>query len=100
MAFKKRQLSQLFICLFGYIPILSPTLRFILSLLVDSKYSAKELELIQQNVYGQHRSIVDSNEAYEMGVCMGVTLTSTDDTSTFIVTNYGEAGKSRKRTGK
>ncbi|UKZ53263.1 hypothetical protein TrVGV298_007055 [Trichoderma virens] len=35
---------------------------------------------------------MDSKEASEMGTCMGVTLTSTDDTSTFIATNYGDAG--------
>lgn len=99
-AFEKRQLFQLFVCLFGYIPILSPAFRFIFSLLVGSKYSSRELEMIQQEVYGLDRSIVDSREANEMGTCMGVTLTSTDDTSTFIVTNYGEAGNDRDKNGK
>lgn len=99
-AFEKRRLSRLFIHLFGYIPILSPTFRFIVSLLVDSKYSARKLELIQQEVYGTDCSIVDSREASEMGISMGITLTSTDDTNTFVVTNYGEAGENRERSGK
>ncbi|PTB40407.1 hypothetical protein M441DRAFT_70208 [Trichoderma asperellum CBS 433.97] len=98
-AFKKRRLSQVLIHLFGYIPILSPTFRFIVSLLVDSKYSAQNLEIIQQEVYGTNCSIVNSREASEMGISMGVTLTSTDDTSTFIVTNYGVAGENREKSG-
>ncbi|KKO96629.1 hypothetical protein THAR02_11267 [Trichoderma harzianum] len=40
---------------------------------------------------------MDSKEASEMGTCMGVTLTSTDDTSTFIATNYGGAGDDSER---
>lgn len=98
-AFEKRGLSRLLIHLFGYIPILSPTFRFIVSLLVDSKYSARKLEIIQQEVYGTDCSIFDSRKASEMGICMGITLTSTDDTSTFVVTNYGEAGENRERSG-
>ncbi|EHK19887.1 uncharacterized protein TRIVIDRAFT_123114, partial [Trichoderma virens Gv29-8] len=98
-AFEKRPLFQLFYYLFGYIPILSPAFRFIMSLLVGSKYSARELEMIQQEVYGLYQSIMDSKEASEMGTCMGVTLTSTDDTSTFIATNYGDAGNDCERNG-
>lgn len=99
-AFEKRRLSRLFIRLFGYIPILSPTFRFLISLLVDSKYSARKLELIQKEVYGIDYCIVDSREASEMGISVGITLTSTDDTNTFIVTNYGEAGEHREGSGK
>ncbi|KAL7940049.1 acyl transferase/acyl hydrolase/lysophospholipase [Trichoderma barbatum] len=99
-AFEKRQLFQLFFCIFGYIPILSPAFRLIMSLLVGSKYSARELEMIQQEVYGQHRGIMDSKEASEMGTFMGVTLTSTDDTNTFIATNYGDTDNDCGRNDK
>lgn len=100
MAFEKRPLFKLFFCLFGHIPILSPVLRFIVSLLVDGKYSAEKLEAIQKEVYGLDRSIVDTREANEIGTCVGLVLTSTEDTNTFIVTNYGEAGKNREISGK
>lgn len=100
LAFERRHLFRLFVSLFGDLPVISPAVQFIISLLVDSKYSAKKLEMIQQDVYGQDRSIVDSKEANEMGVLLGVTLTSTDDTSTFVVTNYNGVGERHDSSGK
>lgn len=97
LAFKSRHPFQLFQSIFGNLPVVSPAVQFLLSLLVDSKYSAQRLEMIQQDVYGPKRSIVDSRVANEMGVILGVTLTSTSDTSTYVVTNY--SGDSAQRTG-
>lgn len=98
LAFEQRRPYQLFSLLFGDIPIISPLVRFGISLVLNSKHSAKKLEVAQQEVFGRHRSIVCSDEASEMGVLLGVTLTSTDDASTFVVTNYNGVGEPRDHT--
>jgi hypothetical protein len=72
----------------------------LLSLLRDSKYSADRLEMIQRDTYGPERSMMDSKKASESGVMLGVTLTATHDTHTFIVTNYSGVGDRDGRTGK
>ncbi|KAM3448970.1 hypothetical protein NHJ6243_010036, partial [Beauveria neobassiana] len=92
LAFDSNQLFRVVAPLVGDVPILSPLLQILSSLLVDSKYSAKRLESIQKDAYGVSRSIVDSNAASEMGISLGVTLTTTDDASTCIATNYNGVG--------
>lgn len=92
LAFEKRPLFQALASLFGHVPLVVPAIQLMVSLLVDSKYSAQRLEGIQQDAYGVSQSIVQSREAAEAGALVGVTLTSTHDTSTFIVTNYNGIG--------
>ncbi|KAM3560564.1 hypothetical protein ARSEF4850_003607 [Beauveria asiatica] len=91
-AFDTNRLFRVVAPLVGDVPILSPLLQVLSSLLVDSKYSAKRLESIQKDAYGESRSIVDSYAASEMGISLGVTLTTTDDASTCIATNYNGLG--------
>lgn len=100
LAFKEYDVSHWFRELFGAIPIVSSAIGFAISVLVDSKYSAEHLERIQRDVYDGDRSIVDSNSASEMGTYLGVTLTGTDDASTYVVTNYNGVGKSRRENGR
>lgn len=97
-AFEKR--FQTIDSLFGHLPIIVPAFQFLISLLVDSKYSAQQLEIIQQAAYGTDRSIVESKEAREAGAHLGITLTSTDNTSTYIVTNYNGVGDRNADGGK
>jgi hypothetical protein len=92
LAFEKRPFFQALTSLFGHVPMVVPAVQFVVSLLVDSKYSAQKLERIQQDAYGASQSIVQSHAAAEAGALLGVTLTSTDDTSTFVVTNYNGIG--------
>lgn len=92
LAFEKRPVFQALASLFGHVPLVVPAVQLVISLLVDSKYSAQKLERIQQDAYGINQSIVQSREAAEAGALLGVTLTSTDDTSTFVVTNYNGIG--------
>ncbi|KAJ3499522.1 hypothetical protein NLG97_g285 [Lecanicillium saksenae] len=92
LAFDSNRLSRIVAFLVGDVPIVSPLLQALSSLLVDSKYSAKKLESIQKDAYGESRSIVDSNAASEMGISLGVTLTTTGDASTYIATNYNGVG--------
>ena len=99
LAFDANHLFRVVAPLVGNVPILSPLLQFLSSLLVDSKYSAKRLESIQKDAYGESRSIVDSNAASEMGIALGVTLTTTDDASTCIATNYNGVGCRNDATG-
>lgn len=76
-----------------------PIAQFVASLLVDCKYSAGNLEATLRDTYGVDRSIVDSGEAARTGALVGVTLTSTDNTSAFAVTNYNGAGPFRDDRG-
>lgn len=99
LAFDANHLFRVVAPLVGDVPILSPLLQFLSSLLVDSKYSAERLESIQKDAYGESRSIVDSNAASEMGIALGVTLTTTDDASTCIATNYNGVGCRTDATG-
>jgi hypothetical protein len=72
---------------------------FVASLVVDCKYSDDNLEAALRDTYGENRSIVDSDIAAHTGALVGVTLTSTDSTSTFVVTNYNGAGPARDDPG-
>ncbi|KAJ2969904.1 hypothetical protein NQ176_g8435 [Zarea fungicola] len=99
LAFETNHLFQAVAPLVGDVPILSPLLQILSSLLVDSKYSATKLEAIQKDAYGERRSIVDSHAASEMGISLGVTLTTTDDASTYIATNYNGAGRQSDANG-
>ena len=99
LAFNANHLFRVVAPLVGDVPILSPLLQFLSSLLVDSKYSAERLESIQKDAYGESRSIVDSNAASEMGIALGVTLTTTDDASTCIATNYNRVDCRNDATG-
>ena len=88
MAFEQRRTFRFLQSMLGNVPVLLPLVQFVISLLGDSKYSAERLEKIQQDVYGPICSMFDSNEAKEMGIFLGLTLTSVTDSSAFIVTNY------------
>ncbi len=99
LAFDTNHLFRVVAPLVGDVPILSPLLQFLSSLLVDSKYSAERLESIQKDAYGESRSIVDSNAADEMGIALGVALTTTDDASTCIAKNYNGVGCRTDATG-
>ena len=67
----------------------------LLTLLTNRKYSARRLEALQRGVYGDDRSIMESRHASEMGAKIGVTMTRTRDTETFIATNYNAGGDRR-----
>jgi hypothetical protein len=99
LAFQKSLAHRVFLSLFGSFPTVAVVLQIFLSLLSNSKYSADRLEMIQKDVYGSRRSIMDSKEASRTGVMLGVTLTATHDTATYIVTNYNGVGQRRGRTG-
>ncbi|ODA75779.1 hypothetical protein RJ55_08725 [Drechmeria coniospora] len=99
LAFDRRRIFKLFQSMFGHIPVISTVIQLVVSMLSDSKYSGNKLEMILQDVYGQDRSMTDSRKASEMGALLGVTLTSTDDTSTFILTNYNGVGQRQSHSG-
>lgn len=92
IAFDRRRTFKIFQSIFGDIPGISTIVQFLLSMLSDSKYSADNLEMILQDVYGQYKSLSGSTKAVEMGTMLGVTLTSASDTSTYIATNYNGVG--------
>lgn len=93
LAFQRHSLLRLFLFFLGGLPLVPRVLEFLVSLVVDSKYSADQLEMMQRDVYGTERSLTDSHEASKTGAMVAITLTTTDDTSTLIATNYNGAGK-------
>ena len=99
LAFDRRRTFKLFRSMFGDIPGISAIVQFLVSILSDSKYSAHNLEMILQDVYGECKSLSDSTKANEMGTMLGVTLTSTNDTTTYIATNYNCVGKRQGHIG-
>ncbi|KAI5465163.1 hypothetical protein BGZ63DRAFT_350184 [Mariannaea sp. PMI_226] len=92
LAFQRHFFLRLVLFIFGGLPFVSNMLDFLVSLVADGKYSSKQLEMMQRDVYGPKRSIMDSHEASRMGAMVAVTLTTTHDTSTFIATNYNGIG--------
>lgn len=92
IAFEKRPSARVLASVLGGVPCVVPIVQFVASLVVDCKYLADNLEATLRDTYGVDRSIVDSGEATRAGAFVGVTLTSTDNTSTFVVTNFNGAG--------
>ncbi|KAL6406357.1 hypothetical protein AUP68_09147 [Ilyonectria robusta] len=92
LAFQRHLFLRLVLFFIGGFPLLPNVLEFLVSLVVDSKYSAERLEMILRDVYGPSRSIMDSPEANKMGVMLTITLTTTRDAKTRIVTNYNGVG--------
>jgi hypothetical protein len=93
IAFKERRILRFLHPFLEKLPFLAGIIQFVISLLVDSVYSAENLERAQKDIYGSDRSIVDSPATAELGTALGVTLTSVEDVNTFIVTNYNGVGK-------
>ncbi len=85
LAFKPRPLC--------HIPVVTAVYEFLFSLLVDSRYSARNLEWALQDVFGTTRSIIDCSNASEMGALVGMPATTIRDTSTYIFTNYNGVGQ-------
>ncbi|KAH8194108.1 hypothetical protein TruAng_011729 [Truncatella angustata] len=73
------------------IPFLSAVLQMVVSLLVDSRYSSRNLEAILQKVLGT-RSIMDCSSATAMGTKLGITVTTIRDTRACVFTSYNGVG--------
>lgn len=99
LAFQRHLFIRLVLLFIGGFPFLPNLVEFLVSLVVDSKYSAERLEMLQRDVYGSSRSIMDSPEANKMGVQVAITLTTTRDAKTNIVTNYNGIGDRDSASG-
>ncbi|KAK3933650.1 acyl transferase/acyl hydrolase/lysophospholipase [Diplogelasinospora grovesii] len=75
------------------IPILAMVYEFLVSLLVDSRYPARNLESALQRVFGSTRSIIDCSKASEMGAMVGMPVTTIRDASACVFTNYNGVGQ-------
>ncbi|KAM0347532.1 hypothetical protein ACHAP4_011332 [Fusarium culmorum] len=93
LSFQKHMVIRLCLFMVQLLPLMPSLVEFVLSLAIGSKYSAKPLETILQDVYGNHRSIMDSKSLSEMGAMLGVTLTTVQDTSTLVATSYNGVGR-------
>lgn len=92
LAFKPRRSAR--------IPVLSKIYEFVLSLLVDSRYPARNLETALREVFGSTRSIVDCSKASETGTMVGVPVTTVRDVKACVFTNYNGVGKREGSRGK
>lgn len=66
-------------------------MRFVLTLLMDSKYSPKPLERRLKMEFGESRTLTDRSPATANGLLVGITMTTVEDTATFVATNQGGA---------
>jgi hypothetical protein len=82
-----------------WIPVLSKLYEFVLSLLVDSRYPATNLETALRTVFGT-ASLMDCSKASEMGAMVGVPVTTIRDVSTCVFTNYNGVGRREGHSGK
>lgn len=88
MAFKRRPVVSYTDALLSAIPTVASTLEFAIALISGCKYPADGLEAVLQDTYGVDERIVDSKFSSETGIHVGVTLTGTNNTNTYIVTSY------------
>ena len=82
------------------IPVLSKIYEFIASLLVDSRYPARNLETALRMVFGSSRSVIDYSKAVEMGTMLGMPVTTVRDASPCVITNYNAVGEREHGSGK
>ncbi|TGO90888.1 hypothetical protein BPOR_0047g00110 [Botrytis porri] len=74
------------------IPGFSVLASFLISYFADGCYSAEHLEAILQEEFGRERSILDCSNATATGTRIGIPVTTIQDTSTCIFTNYNAIG--------
>jgi len=74
------------------VPFLSAILQVVMLLVADSRYSASNLEKALKHVFGSAKSIMDCSAATEMGIMMGVTVSTVWDTQACVFTNYNGKG--------
>ncbi|KAH7303728.1 acyl transferase/acyl hydrolase/lysophospholipase [Stachybotrys elegans] len=75
-----------------WIPLLSKIYDFILSILADSRYPARNLEKALQEVFGLTRTMIEYSNASEMGTMIGVPVTTIRDAALCVFTNYNGVG--------
>ncbi|KAH7303139.1 acyl transferase/acyl hydrolase/lysophospholipase [Stachybotrys elegans] len=75
-----------------WIPLLSKIYDFILSILADSRYPARNLEKALQEVFGLTRTMIEYSNASEMGTMIGVPVTTIRDAAPCVFTNYNGVG--------
>lgn len=73
--------------------------RCLITLLTDSKYSSANLEASLKAVFGEARTLSDWTVANEMGLHVGMPVTTVEDTATFVATNDGGAGNPEDTVG-
>jgi hypothetical protein len=82
------------------IPGLSWFVSFLVSYFADGYYSPDYLEAILQEEFGKDRSILDCSNATAAGIRIGIPVTTLQDTSTCIFTNYNAIGTRPSNCGK
>lgn len=63
-----------------------------LSLILDSRYSSKNLEEVLQEIFGLTTTMADWSYANENGIHVGFPITSIDDAATILINNYNSIG--------
>ncbi|KAH7012191.1 acyl transferase/acyl hydrolase/lysophospholipase, partial [Microdochium trichocladiopsis] len=74
------------------VPLLTKIYDLCLLMIADCRYSATNLEQSLQAVFGPTRSMLEYSRASEMGILVGVPVTTTSDVSCHIFSNYNGSG--------
>ncbi|KAH7009108.1 acyl transferase/acyl hydrolase/lysophospholipase [Microdochium trichocladiopsis] len=78
------------------VPLLTKIYDLCLLMIADCRYSATNLEQSLQAVFGPTRSMLEYSRASEMGILVGVPVTTTSDVSCNIFSNYNGSGRREK----
>ncbi|KXJ84844.1 acyl transferase/acyl hydrolase/lysophospholipase [Microdochium bolleyi] len=80
------------------IPLITKLLNLCLLIVNDCRYSAENLEASLQAVFGLTTTMLQSSKATEMGIMVGVSVTTTSDVECQVFSNYNGIG-TRKQSG-
>jgi hypothetical protein len=72
----------------------------LISFFADGRYAAENLEEALQDTFGSDRSILDCSKATATGTRIGLPVTTIDDASTCVFTNYNGIGSRPADCGK
>ncbi|KAH8655641.1 patatin-like phospholipase-like protein [Xylariales sp. PMI_506] len=75
------------------IPIISSIYDLFISLILDSRYPATNLEAALRMVFGPTKGAMDCSKATEMGTMVGMPVTTIRDIQPCVFTNYNGVGK-------
>lgn len=74
------------------LPVLLRILDFLVSFFADGRYAAENLEAALQETFGNDKSILDCSKATATGTRIRLPVTTIDDASTCVFTNYNGVG--------
>lgn len=83
----------------AWVPKMRKFWQTVLSVILDSRYPSRNIESALKKVFRPSRCMSDWSTANEMGLHIGMPVTTTGDASTRIITNYNGTGQRAEQLG-